>query len=145
MNTLPKQSVVTTTCGDDGTFYSSHFLVPSDFMISLLTLNQHIRMEKKKSKQSQKYMGFVCLLSLCCAPFCSGSLQIQFANTEDKQEFSKYPTKAGRRSLSRSISQSSTDSYSSGTAHLKVSFHSHEMLKHPLYFYRLTVIINDCY
>lgn len=53
--------------------------------------------------------------------FCSGPLQIQFANTEDKQEFSKYPTKAGRRSLSRSISQSSTDSYSSGTAHLKVS------------------------
>lgn len=44
-----------------------------------------------------------------------GSLQIQFANAEDKQEFTKYPTKAGRRSLSRSISQSSTDSYSSGT------------------------------
>lgn len=44
-----------------------------------------------------------------------GSLQIQFANMEDKQEFSKYPTKAGRRSLSRSVSQSSTDSYSSGT------------------------------
>lgn len=42
------------------------------------------------------------------------SLQIQFANMEDKQEFSKYPTKAGRRSLSRSVSQSSTDSYSSG-------------------------------
>lgn len=39
--------------------------------------------------------------------------QIQFV--EDKQEFSRFPTKAGRRSLSRSISQSSTDSYSSGT------------------------------
>uniref|UniRef100_A0A3Q4GQG0 Adenosylhomocysteinase-like 1 n=1 Tax=Neolamprologus brichardi TaxID=32507 RepID=A0A3Q4GQG0_NEOBR len=42
---------------------------------------------------------------------------IQFANAEDKQEFSKYPTKAGRRSLSRSISQSSTDSYSSAASY----------------------------
>uniref|UniRef100_A0A8C7P5L8 Adenosylhomocysteinase-like 1 n=1 Tax=Oncorhynchus mykiss TaxID=8022 RepID=A0A8C7P5L8_ONCMY len=41
--------------------------------------------------------------------------QIQFA--EDKQEFQKYPTKAGRRSLSRSISQSSTDSYSSAASY----------------------------
>lgn len=39
-------------------------------------------------------------------------LQIQFA--EQKQEFNKRPSKIGRRSLSRSISQSSTDSYSSG-------------------------------
>lgn len=38
--------------------------------------------------------------------------QIQFA--DDMQEFTKFPTKTGRRSLSRSISQSSTDSYSSG-------------------------------
>ncbi|OXB56062.1 hypothetical protein ASZ78_013144 [Callipepla squamata] len=38
--------------------------------------------------------------------------QIQFA--DQKQEFNKRPTKIGRRSLSRSISQSSTDSYSSG-------------------------------
>ncbi|XP_044048866.1 S-adenosylhomocysteine hydrolase-like protein 1 isoform X1 [Siniperca chuatsi] len=37
--------------------------------------------------------------------------QIQF--TDQKQEFNKRPTKAVRRSLSRSISQSSTDSYSS--------------------------------
>ncbi|ELW65355.1 Protein FAM40A [Tupaia chinensis] len=37
--------------------------------------------------------------------------QIQFA--DDMQEFTKFPTKTGRRSLSRSISQSSTDSYSS--------------------------------
>uniref|UniRef100_A0AAY5L5K9 S-adenosyl-L-homocysteine hydrolase NAD binding domain-containing protein n=1 Tax=Esox lucius TaxID=8010 RepID=A0AAY5L5K9_ESOLU len=44
-------------------------------------------------------------------------LQIQFANAEDKQEFQKYPTKAGRRSLSRSISQSSTDSYSSAASY----------------------------
>uniref|UniRef100_A0A3Q2NXG9 Adenosylhomocysteinase-like 1 n=1 Tax=Fundulus heteroclitus TaxID=8078 RepID=A0A3Q2NXG9_FUNHE len=43
--------------------------------------------------------------------------QIQFANAEDKQEFSKFPTKAGRRSLSRSISQSSTDSYSSAASY----------------------------
>uniref|UniRef100_A0A3B4ZFH3 Adenosylhomocysteinase like 1 n=1 Tax=Stegastes partitus TaxID=144197 RepID=A0A3B4ZFH3_9TELE len=34
-----------------------------------------------------------------------------------KQEFTKYPTKAGRRSLSRSISQSSTDSYSSAASY----------------------------
>uniref|UniRef100_A0A8C5E9E4 S-adenosylhomocysteine hydrolase-like protein 1 n=1 Tax=Gouania willdenowi TaxID=441366 RepID=A0A8C5E9E4_GOUWI len=40
--------------------------------------------------------------------------QIQFV--EDKQEFSRFPTKAGRRSLSRSISQSSTDSYSSAAS-----------------------------
>ncbi|XP_032094690.1 adenosylhomocysteinase 3-like [Thamnophis elegans] len=38
--------------------------------------------------------------------------KIQFA--DQKQEFNKRPTKIGRRSLSRSISQSSTDSYSSG-------------------------------
>ncbi|XP_025069292.1 adenosylhomocysteinase 3 isoform X2 [Alligator sinensis] len=37
--------------------------------------------------------------------------QIQFA--DQKQEFNKRPTKISRRSLSRSISQSSTDSYSS--------------------------------
>uniref|UniRef100_A0A8C7ZTL4 Adenosylhomocysteinase-like 1 n=1 Tax=Oryzias sinensis TaxID=183150 RepID=A0A8C7ZTL4_9TELE len=43
--------------------------------------------------------------------------KIQFANAEDKQEFSKFPTKAGRRSLSRSISQSSTDSYSSAASY----------------------------
>uniref|UniRef100_A0A8C5JQR7 Adenosylhomocysteinase n=1 Tax=Junco hyemalis TaxID=40217 RepID=A0A8C5JQR7_JUNHY len=38
--------------------------------------------------------------------------KIQFA--DQKQEFNKRPSKIGRRSLSRSISQSSTDSYSSG-------------------------------
>lgn len=48
-------------------------------------------------------------------PVCSLPLstqQIQFA--DQKQEFNKRPSKIGRRSLSRSISQSSTDSYSSG-------------------------------
>lgn len=44
--------------------------------------------------------------------------QIQFA--DDMQEFTKFPTKTGRRSLSRSISQSSTDSYSSGRYELYV-------------------------
>lgn len=44
--------------------------------------------------------------------FLCTSQQIQFA--DDMQEFTKFPTKTGRRSLSRSISQSSTDSYSSG-------------------------------
>ncbi|XP_008937500.1 PREDICTED: putative adenosylhomocysteinase 3, partial [Merops nubicus] len=39
---------------------------------------------------------------------------IQFA--DQKQEFNKRPTKIGRRSLSRSISQSSTDSYSSDSS-----------------------------
>ncbi|XP_030281938.1 S-adenosylhomocysteine hydrolase-like protein 1 isoform X2 [Sparus aurata] len=38
-------------------------------------------------------------------------MQIQL--TDQKQEFNKRPTKTGRRSLSHSISQSSTDSYSS--------------------------------
>ncbi|XP_027695984.1 adenosylhomocysteinase 3 isoform X1 [Vombatus ursinus] len=41
--------------------------------------------------------------------------QIQFA--DQKQEFNKRPTKIGRRSLSRSISQSSTDSYSSAASY----------------------------
>lgn len=36
------------------------------------------------------------------------------------QEFTKFPTKTGRRSLSRSISQSSTDSYSSGKCQVLV-------------------------
>lgn len=67
-----------------------------------------IALKKKKNLQHCFYnSGDINLLF--------GSLQIQFANMEDKQEFSKYPTKAGRRSLSRSVSQSSTDSYSSGT------------------------------
>ncbi|KAF2984794.1 hypothetical protein EK904_014800, partial [Melospiza melodia maxima] len=39
---------------------------------------------------------------------------IQFA--DQKQEFNKRPSKIGRRSLSRSISQSSTDSYSSAAS-----------------------------
>ncbi|MGH0162659.1 UNVERIFIED_CONTAM: hypothetical protein FKN15_046271 [Acipenser sinensis] len=41
--------------------------------------------------------------------------QIQFA--DQKQEFNKRTTKIGRRSLSRSISQSSTDSYSSAASY----------------------------
>uniref|UniRef100_A0A8C1LIX2 Adenosylhomocysteinase like 2b n=2 Tax=Cyprinus carpio TaxID=7962 RepID=A0A8C1LIX2_CYPCA len=41
--------------------------------------------------------------------------QIQFA--DQKQEFNKRPTKISRRSLSRSISQSSTDSYSSAASY----------------------------
>ncbi|XP_063073575.1 adenosylhomocysteinase like 2b isoform X2 [Engraulis encrasicolus] len=45
----------------------------------------------------------------------SGGQQIQFA--DQKQEFSKRPSKIGRRSLSRSISQSSTDSYSSAASY----------------------------
>uniref|UniRef100_A0A8D0G0P2 Adenosylhomocysteinase like 2 n=1 Tax=Sphenodon punctatus TaxID=8508 RepID=A0A8D0G0P2_SPHPU len=46
---------------------------------------------------------------LLCGPL------IQFA--DQKQEFNKRPTKIGRRSLSRSISQSSTDSYSSAASY----------------------------
>uniref|UniRef100_A0A665WKS6 Putative adenosylhomocysteinase 3 n=1 Tax=Echeneis naucrates TaxID=173247 RepID=A0A665WKS6_ECHNA len=42
-------------------------------------------------------------------------VQIQFA--DQKQEFNKRPSKIGRRSLSRSISQSSTDSYSSAASY----------------------------
>ncbi|NXB43330.1 SAHH3 Adenosylhomocysteinase, partial [Leucopsar rothschildi] len=44
-----------------------------------------------------------------------GKGQIQFA--DQKQEFNKRPSKIGRRSLSRSISQSSTDSYSSAASY----------------------------
>ncbi|OWK04666.1 hypothetical protein Celaphus_00002218 [Cervus elaphus hippelaphus] len=46
---------------------------------------------------------------------CNNNKQIQFA--DDMQEFTKFPTKTGRRSLSRSISQSSTDSYSSAASY----------------------------
>uniref|UniRef100_A0A3B4BMA1 S-adenosyl-L-homocysteine hydrolase NAD binding domain-containing protein n=1 Tax=Periophthalmus magnuspinnatus TaxID=409849 RepID=A0A3B4BMA1_9GOBI len=61
---------------------------------------------------------FKCLtLQYNCAKHIFSLLQIQFVNAEDKQEFSKFPTKAGRRSLSRSISQSSTDSYSSAASY----------------------------
>lgn len=49
--------------------------------------------------------------------------QIQFA--DQKQEFNKRPTKIGRRSLSRSISQSSTDSYSSGERRRRPRRHQH--------------------
>lgn len=63
--------------------------------------------------------------------------QIQFA--DDMQEFTKFPTKTGRRSLSRSISQSSTDSYSSGRwrtyvhTDLPSQFQSLNLVLCPLY------------
>ncbi|KAI4887446.1 hypothetical protein NFI96_017438 [Prochilodus magdalenae] len=44
-----------------------------------------------------------------------GKKQIQFS--EDNQEFSRFPTKAVRRSVSRTISQSSTDSFSSAASY----------------------------
>uniref|UniRef100_A0A671W7A2 Adenosylhomocysteinase like 2 n=1 Tax=Sparus aurata TaxID=8175 RepID=A0A671W7A2_SPAAU len=47
--------------------------------------------------------------------FYDGNKSIQFA--DQKQEFNKRPSKIGRRSLSRSISQSSTDSYSSAASY----------------------------
>ena len=56
--------------------------------------------------------------------------QIQFA--DQKQEFNKRPSKIGRRSLSRSISQSSTDSYSSGehTPYLFITLNSPLYIRH---------------
>lgn len=63
------------------------------------------------------------------------SPQIQFA--DQKQEFNKRPTKIGRRSLSRSISQSSTDSYSSGwcpplsVCPVPLSVHPNIYVSHP--------------
>ncbi|ELK13863.1 Putative adenosylhomocysteinase 3 [Pteropus alecto] len=48
-------------------------------------------------------------------PSVAARILIQFA--DQKQEFNKRPTKIGRRSLSRSISQSSTDSYSSAASY----------------------------
>lgn len=55
------------------------------------------------------------------SPTSSFCQQIQFA--DQKQEFNKRPSKIGRRSLSRSISQSSTDSYSSGKRALNNPMH----------------------
>ena len=51
---------------------------------------------------------------LISVAFCSLSVRQQIQFADQKQEFNKRPSKIGRRSLSRSISQSSTDSYSSG-------------------------------
>uniref|UniRef100_A0A4W5RMW2 Adenosylhomocysteinase like 1 n=1 Tax=Hucho hucho TaxID=62062 RepID=A0A4W5RMW2_9TELE len=70
------------------------------------------------SKNSEITMGE---LSVSSAAFSAVPIhkpvkkQIQFV--EDKQEFSRFPTKTGRRSLSRSISQSSTDSYGSAASY----------------------------
>ncbi|KAG9331399.1 hypothetical protein JZ751_019302, partial [Albula glossodonta] len=68
------------------------------------------------SKNSDMNMGELSA-AFTALPSHKSVKKIQFANPEEKQEFSKYPTKAGRRSLSRSISQSSTDSYSSAASY----------------------------
>lgn len=68
------------------------------------------------------------------------------------QEFSKFPTKTGRRSLSRSISQSSTDSYSSGKRGLHVLsdlsalFHSRKPVLSPglTYLESANASLQDC-
>ncbi|KAJ3603061.1 hypothetical protein NHX12_030805 [Muraenolepis orangiensis] len=66
------------------------------------------------SKNSEMTMGELSSALSAVPTHKPGKKQIQFV--EDKQEFSKFPTKTGRRSLSRSISQSSTDSYSSDSS-----------------------------
>lgn len=85
------------------------------FDFSFNCLSNKTRFPKKSSGKNLYLLGQDTFVS---KRRTTVSLQIQFANAEDKQEFSKFPTKAGRRSLSRSISQSSTDSYSSGTTKL---------------------------
>ncbi|KAJ8360641.1 hypothetical protein SKAU_G00171660 [Synaphobranchus kaupii] len=67
------------------------------------------------SKNSEVTMGDLSSAFSAVTTHKSVKKQIQFV--EDKQEFSRFPTKAGRRSLSRSISQSSTDSYSSAASY----------------------------
>ncbi|XP_043944769.1 adenosylhomocysteinase 3 isoform X4 [Protopterus annectens] len=68
-------------------------------------------------QQQQRHTGNDSIVSpdgmVCEAP--RTVKKIQFA--DQKQEFNKRPSKIGRRSLSRSISQSSTDSYSSAASY----------------------------
>ncbi|XP_061869456.1 S-adenosylhomocysteine hydrolase-like protein 1 isoform X1 [Colius striatus] len=67
--------------------------------------------ELKRTKEVEDAEKYSFMATVTKAP----KKQIQFA--DDMQEFSKFPTKTGRRSLSRSISQSSTDSYSSAASY----------------------------
>uniref|UniRef100_A0A3B5L7F2 Adenosylhomocysteinase-like 1 n=1 Tax=Xiphophorus couchianus TaxID=32473 RepID=A0A3B5L7F2_9TELE len=71
----------------------------------------------KNSSDVNMNVGEMPSAAFTAVPTLKSVKKIQFANAEDKQEFSKFPTKAGRRSLSRSISQSSTDSYSSAASY----------------------------
>lgn len=67
--------------------------------------------ELKQAKEIEDAEKYSFMATVTKAP----KKQIQFA--DDMQEFTKFPTKTGRRSLSRSISQSSTDSYSSAASY----------------------------
>ncbi|KAM9000326.1 S-adenosylhomocysteine hydrolase-like protein 1 isoform 2-T2 [Sarcophilus harrisii] len=67
--------------------------------------------ELKQAKEKEDAEKYSFMATVTKAP----KKQIQFA--DDMQEFTKFPTKTGRRSLSRSISQSSTDSYSSAASY----------------------------
>ncbi|XP_050841035.1 S-adenosylhomocysteine hydrolase-like protein 1 isoform X1 [Serinus canaria] len=67
--------------------------------------------EEKQAKEVEDAEKYSFMATVTKAP----KKQIQFA--DDMQEFTKFPTKTGRRSLSRSISQSSTDSYSSAASY----------------------------
>ncbi|XP_043967745.1 S-adenosylhomocysteine hydrolase-like protein 1 [Gambusia affinis] len=77
----------------------------------------------KNSSDVNMNVGEMPSAAFTAVPTLKSVKKIQFANAEDKQEFSKFPTKAGRRSLSRSISQSSTDSYSSVSYKAQVNSH----------------------
>lgn len=59
--------------------------------------------------------------------------QIEF--TEQKQELSKRTANTGRRTLSHSISQSSTDSYGSGTETCKHATHTHALKPDHMSFF----------
>lgn len=106
-----------------------------DFLSFLLLWNAWLRVSFKRGKDEEEESFVLCLchcafravrvknikldkwLNPLFSPL-SVCQQIQFA--DQKQEFNKRPSKIGRRSLSRSISQSSTDSYSSGKRALNI-------------------------
>lgn len=66
------------------------------------------------SEATINILGAFLLLTLYFVFLCLFLVSQQIQLTDQKQEFNKHPTKTGRRSLSHSISQSSTDSHSSG-------------------------------
>ncbi|KAL4658654.1 adenosylhomocysteinase 2 isoform X1 [Arapaima gigas] len=91
-----------------------------------LAMSESAKQAKESENAAEKYSamsaskkGEANVAELCAFPPMTShkpvKKQIQFA--DDKQEFSKFPTKAGCRSLSRSISQSSTDSYTSAASY----------------------------
>ena len=80
---------------------------------SCVCLQSLVGPQKKKLRKCLSNLMYIKTVLISVA-FCSLPVQQQIQFADQKQEFNKRPSKIGRRSLSRSISQSSTDSYSSG-------------------------------